>query len=177
MKSKDIDYFAPPEMTEVGILMRIKGNYRRYFVACEIRDNGLDSVPEEWRQESLTEPFKALLGSRNPSYRGGEDLPDLEPGEVEIARVQMVTSVHGEVTSLRARRVGEHIALRLVDEWGTDFTLPETVIERPFTAAKLAWFLSECDPSPLESSCQLGVDSWFYPKLQAAAERWIRKPQ
>ena len=59
----------------------------------------------------------------------------------------------------------------------TTFTLPETVIERPFTAAKLARFLSECDPSPLESSCKLGVDSWFYPKLQAAAERWIRKPQ
>jgi len=57
------------------------------------------------------------------------------------------------------------------------FTLPQTFIVRPFTAAKLARFLSECDPSPLESSCQLGVDSWFYPKLQAAAQRWFRKPR
>ena len=177
MKSQPIDYFAPLEPPELNILLRIKGSYRRYFVAYEIRDKGLESVPEVWCQESLPEAFKEMLGSTHPRYRGGEDLEDLEPGEVEIARVQLLNSVHGEVTSLRAHRTGELIELRMVDEWDTEFTLPYTVIDRPFTAAGLAKFLSDCHPSPLESSCKLGVDSWFYPKLQAAAERWIRKPQ
>lgn len=175
MNSKDIDYFAPLEDPDLSMFLRIKGNYRRYFVAREISENGLDSVPEEWRQESLTEPFKALLGARNPSYRGGEDLPDLEPGEIEIARVQLLDSVHGEVTSLRARRQGGRIALRLVDEYDTDFDLPKAVIDRPFTVRELAQFLSDCDPSPLESSCKLGVSSWFYPDLQVTAEPMIRR--
>jgi len=174
MKSNDIDYFAPPETPELGVMMRIKGSYRRYFVASEMRDHGFDSVPEVWRQESLTEAFKGMLSSKNPRHRGGEDLPDLEPGEVEIARVQLLNSVHGEVTSLRARREGGRIALRLVDEYDTEFDLPEAAIDRPFTAKELAEFLSSCDPSPLESSCKMGVSSWFYPDLQAAAEPFMR---
>ncbi len=177
MKSQDIDYFAPPETPELGIMLRIKGSYRRYFVACEMRDHGLASVPEAWRQESLTEAFKSMLAHANPRHRGGEDLPNLASGEVEIARVQLLDSIHGEVTSLRARREGGRIALRLVDENDTEFDLPKAVIDSPFTVVELAQFLSDCDPSPLESKCKLGVSSWFYPDLQAAAQRWFRKPR
>ena len=167
------DYFAETNDDGLRVLMRIKGSYRRYFVACAIRDTGLDSVPELWRQESLTEMFKQVLGSRNPSYRGGEDLPDLDPGEVEIARVQLLNSVHGEVTSLRARRQARRIALRVVDEYETEFDLPSTTISKPFTAEELLESLAQCDPSPLESSCKIGVSSWFYPDIETLAAKTL----
>jgi hypothetical protein len=70
--------------------------------------------------------LKNWLGRQNPQFRGGEDLPDLENGEVEIARLTLANSVHGEVTSLRAKLTKEDgkISLRMVDEYESEIKLP-----------------------------------------------------
>jgi len=49
-------------------------------------------------------------------WANGFDLPTLLPTEVEIARLRLAETVHQEVTSIRARRVGRRIAYRIVDE-------------------------------------------------------------
>ncbi len=46
----------------------------------------------------------------------GEYLPDLEEGEIEIARVTL-DSVTGDVISIRARRTPEKILYQMVDEY------------------------------------------------------------
>ena len=43
-----------------------------------MRGQGTDSIA-----------LKNWLGRQNPQFRGGEDLPDLENGEVEIARLTL----------------------------------------------------------------------------------------
>lgn len=99
------DYFAPANSAEDAMLRRIKGNFRRQMISKNILNEGLPSVPELWSAHEISEDFKGILTSTaGPRARGGEDLPDLAEGEVEIARLTLVDSVHGKVTSLRAKR-------------------------------------------------------------------------
>ena len=166
MIGKPVDDFAPPSSLEEAIIRRIKGDYRKVFITKTIQQDGLDSIPSLWTGHSLQEMFKGMLTSQNPRNRGGEDLPDLADGEVEIVRVSLADSVHGEVTSLRAQRTSDAILLRLVDEYETEFELPLSEIAQPFSAAELIEFLLGCSPCPLESSCQLRIASPFYKGLQ-----------
>jgi len=58
---------------------------------------------------------KTFFGLK-PHLRSGIDLPRLGPTEVEIVRLRLAETIHEEVTSIRARRVGRRIAYRIVDE-------------------------------------------------------------
>lgn len=167
MNDPNIDYFAPSKSLEEAIIRRIKGDHRKAFIAEAIKQDGLDSIPPQWTAHELGEMFKMMLTSRNPRNRGGEDLPDLEAGEMEIARVSLADSVHGEVTSLRVRRDGNAMALRLVDEYQTEFELPSERIQRPFTDEELVQFLADCEPCPFETDCRLRIASPFHQSLQS----------
>jgi len=105
-------------------IRRIKGTYRR-AKARELCDRGEEPNPEFLAHE-LTERLKQALQIQvGPWARGGEDLPDLLDGEVELARITYTETVRGEVASLRGIRAGDDVmALRLVDEYGTHFVLP-----------------------------------------------------
>lgn len=176
MSNPNIDYFAKPKSKEEAIIRRIKGDYRKEFIADAIKLGGLASIPPQWTAHELDEMFKMVLTSSNPRNRGGEDLPDLDDGEVEIVRVSLADSVHGEVTSLRVRRAGNAMALRLVDEYQTEFELPSEQIERPFTSQELMQFLADCDPCPFDSDCRLKISSPFHQGLQSLLdERLDRK--
>ena len=166
MTNPPIDYFAPARSLKEAVLRRIKGDYRRQFIDEVIRKEGLDSIPAQWTMHELDELFKRVLMSRNPRNRGGEDLPNLEDGEVEIARVCLVDTVHGEVISLRAHKSEGLIQLRLIDEYQTEFELPTQSINHPFTSAELIEFLSGCDPCPFDNECTLRISSPFHQGLQ-----------
>jgi hypothetical protein len=136
-----INYFKPAATVEEDIVRRIKGNHRRHFVSRAMEDEGVDSVPEAWKDHDVSDELKGVLGQENSQFRGGEDLPDLEEGEVEIARLTLANSVHGEVTSLRAKRVKEpgKISLRMVDEYWYDYqiTLPYQIADMPLTSEQV----------------------------------------
>jgi hypothetical protein len=89
-------------------------------------------------QESLSEEERDDLGKIHPHLMGGEYLPDLEPGEVEIARIEM-QSVTADVMSIRARPDGEGgIRYRIVDEYdflSYDFSPKHT--EKPLSMGEL----------------------------------------
>ena len=162
------DYFAPAPSAEDAVLRRIKGNFRRQMISKSILSEGLASIPELWCAHDIPEHFKAILTSRaGPQARGGEDLPDLAEGEVEIARLTLVNSVHGEVTSLRARRDPEDrgILLSMVDEYETEFKLPKSEVSASVTAEEVLALFRDADPTPLAISCQIEFSSVFYPNL------------
>ena len=167
-----IDYFASVEDPAEAALRRIKGNYRRAFVARAIDQDGLGSIPEAWLDHSLSEALKNMLGSQHPQACGGEDLPDLEVGEVEIARLSLVDSVHGEVTSLRARREEDgSISYRMVDEYETEFELPIQSSLAPLSAEEALAMFADADPSPTDTECEVMFQSAFYPDLNGPIER------
>lgn len=164
-----MDYFKPAMTVEETILRRIKGNYRRGFVAAAIKDEGLQSVPEPWTPHDLSEHLKNLLQQQHPAARGGEDLPDLEDREVEIARLSLTNSVHGEVTSLRARQMEDGVAVRMVDEYESEFALPFNTIEQPLSSEQVICLFRDADPSPTETQCEFEFASFFYHDLNDVA--------
>jgi hypothetical protein len=170
VSEQPIDYFAPPKSLEQAILRRIKGAARRALVAEQIKQHGLDSIPIELTTQSLDDLRGAWWKKMGWRACGGEDLPDLDKSEIEIVRIRYVDTIHGEVTSLRAKREGKRIKLRLLDEYETDFVLPKSTISRPFEAAELIQFLADCDPSPLDNDCTMEIASPFYDNLQRVLE-------
>lgn len=168
------DYFAPAPSAEDVVLRRIKGNYRCQMISKSIRDEGLASIPELWSAHDIPESFKEVLTSTaGPRARGGEDLPDLAEGEVEIARLSLVDSVHGEVTSLRAKRDPKDgtILLSMVDEYEMEFKLPTSKLSIPLTAEEVLALFRDTDPTPLATTCQVEFSSFFYRNLDAMFSR------
>ncbi len=106
-----------------------------------------------------------------PHGPGGEDLPDLDQGEVEIARLSLVNSVHGEVTSLRAKRDPRDLSilLSMVDEYETKYELPKRKVSAPLTAEELLVTFRDAEPTPTDTSCQIEFSSFFYPNLDSLA--------
>ena len=161
-----IDYFASIDDPAEAALRRIKGNSRRSIVAREIEVEGFENVSPEVLEHSISEELKNVLGSRHPQARGGEDLPDLNEGEVEIARLTLANSVHGEVTSLRARP-GENdsICYRMVDEYETEFGLPMESCKAPLSRSEVLAMFDDAEPSPTDTQCEVLFQSYFYPDL------------
>lgn len=168
-----IDCFKPAATAAEEIVRRIKGNYRRHFVSRAMQDEGVDSVSEAWKDHDISEVLKGALGQQSPRFRGGEDLPDLEEGEVEIARLTLANSVHGEVTSLRAKRIEQSgkISLRMVDEYESEITLPYESADVPLTAQQVVCLFRDANPSPTKFGCEIEFQSFFYSDLNEAAER------
>lgn len=175
MTSPRPDYFASPPSKEEAALRRIKGNFRRRMVAGNIESGGLKSIPEGFLDHELSEFLKGFLQRQHPQARGGEDLPDLLEGEVEIARLSLANSVHGEVTSLRARKDdgAGNILYRMVDEYEAEIVLTSESSTNPLTVEEVLDYFSDADPSPANTSCEIKMSSDFYPGLNELAQsKW-----
>lgn len=119
-----------------AILNGIKGELRREMAQDFIGAGDLD--PDELQArlgtidpailgESIDPSFtRNLTAIHGPQWMGGETLPDLKAGELEIARV-VVNSVLLDVYSLRARHHDGQYHISLVDDNGGRYSvLPET---------------------------------------------------
>jgi TPR repeat protein len=113
--------------------------------------------------ESLSEDELDAVGRVHPSLMGGEYLPDLEAGEVEIARFEL-ESVTADVISLRARRAEGKIHYRLVDEYDTQYEIEPTSSDEPLTFGELV---------ELINNIQREGDLWFQSLRDANREGFI----
>lgn len=147
--------------------MRVKGNVRRAMIEEHLKTDELGTVPSHWLAHDLRHDLKDALGAEHPQARGGEDLPDLLAGEVEVARLTLVNSVHGEVTSLRARfdQSDGKLHFRLVDEYETEYALPRDTAALPLAPHEVFECFRNASPSPLDTSCTAKLSSYFYPDL------------
>ena len=125
---------------------------------------------------------------RTPLLDPGQDfLPEREGGEVEIACV-LLASVTADVISIRARRRGNRIVYRIVDEYDTRFRFKPKSSTQPLSMGELivmidgatghldgdakgltgayrSYNLDGCDAADLVDF--VTVSSPFYPELQA----------
>lgn len=170
------NYFALPSNDGEVLLRSVKGNFRRRMIAESLQREGLESIPEAWKSHNLPEKLKAALQAQHPQARGGEDLPNLLPGEVEIARLTL-ESVHGEVTSLRARLNAERmIHVRLVDEYGTEYDIGRELFSWPLAAYEVLELLRDATPSPMNTSCTVKFSSCFYDDIDTVAQSMNLRP-
>lgn len=182
-------------------LAKIKGTARRAAVLRSLVE-GSPSPPEVLLAPSLPEDVRARLGALHPAYMGGEYLPDLEPDEVEIARLDLASTT-ADVIAVLARRAGTEIRYRVVDEYETAFVCAPERSHEPLSLGELVglldhtvqpdahaaaaayglvegqweWHLRAGGEAPEHAARFVSVSSAFYPALSeyyaARAQEWI----
>ena len=140
LKFRPASYFWPLGL-EKHLLARVKGAQRRQALSALIDQGRLDEIPEFLYKSALDDEERTVIGRLHPMFMGGEYLPDMGAGEVEIARIA-IRSTTGDVTSLYARRSGRRIVYRMVDEYGGDTLRGRTwrTSTRPLAFGTMAGF-------------------------------------
>lgn len=179
------DYSRKPGSLE-DLIARIKGSTSRRMAKDLIAQGRGDEVAR--LVEALTPTLIQMLEARNPAFMGGNYLPALETGEVEVARITL-ESTTADVTAVYARSTEDGwIEYRVVDEYGGD-DLPEPSTARrpePMTLGGFAEFFLSASSlvSTLEGNYDddleqaLGfftVESDFYPGLERAFMNKVSK--
>jgi len=141
-----------PEMywdTQVCFLANVTGTIRRQLLELAIADeNAPDAVFEVFSDKQKAAKVLPLLGYTGPSVRSGEDLPPVQSNETEIARVWTPTTVHAEVTSVRARSDGTSIFYMVVDEYWTEgysYRISPESSTKPLTMEQLIQLIDTAD--------------------------------
>ena len=182
-----------------AVLQRIKGTMRRAMVRDFIEGRApaaLGDIHSELLEESLDAETREVLVGFSRDGSAGEYLPDQRPGDVELVRFEL-RSTMGDVISLRAWRqeVGGPISYYVVDEYPEDHSYVVTPEASPstLTLRELIAMIdgvvcpeqAECDEPFVETLVSLGADgnigfirvvSDIYPELERyyreRLERW-----
>ena len=133
-------FWETPSDPLAAILRNVKGSNRRSMIQDYYAAGKLDELCSEFLNDSLDEDTRRSLGRVHPSFMGGEYLPNYEPHEVEIARIEL-ESTTSDVISLRAKGSQRRIKYRLVDEYETEFGLLQQTSRLPFSLRELIVFL------------------------------------
>jgi hypothetical protein len=160
----NIDYMQCPasywedEDVLACLLRDLKGTERRKLITKCWREGTLDELPEDFLKNTLDEEDRERFGRLSPACMGGEYLPDYQPGETEIARLEL-RSITADVISIRARRAGGRIVYSIVDEYATEFEQQRQSSRKPLTLAELVRFIDgSCHPD-LSEGLALGYNS------------------
>jgi hypothetical protein len=196
--------YWPASLTPEQLLSRIRGQ-RRQQIARELYENsGFTALNEFLVKEGLAEDERAAWGAVGPWNMGGEYLPELDAGEVEIARISMASTTSDQI-SVRARQQDGSIRYRIVGEYeeeeGMRLIMPFDTSEQPLTLGRLMELIDgACIPGDVYSGGVftsswemtrefstdedeivnfLSLSSPFYPEIDACyrelAENWLQE--
>jgi hypothetical protein len=169
-------------------LSTVKGRARRALIKEALETGEADTLPDFVTTSELDTFDRQMLGRIHPMFMGGEYLPKRKSKEIEIARISIQSTTY-DVTVLYARRVGQRIHYRVVDEYEGD-TLEEPSTRtstKPLTMGKMidffitAWNLMDCLESNFDQDLEemLGfftAESEFYPCFdQILRERVLKR--
>lgn len=137
---RPISYFEPLDL-KGHLLSTIKGAERRRHVEKMLRAGPLPIEPSDVLRPALSDAERLAAGRVHPAFMGGEYLPDRERAEVEIARITLA-SVLQDVTCVYAKREGDRIDIRIVDEYDGDTLGGTTALstKEPLTLGELVDF-------------------------------------
>jgi hypothetical protein len=175
-------------------LLNVKGEIRRREIQQAIEDGRLDEIPEAIQGTTLPGDVLDIAGKMDPQFMGGEYLPDYKKNEVEIARVAL-DSTTCDVTSVRARKSGDRIRYRVLDEYETEYCLHRQTSVRPLTLGQLIDLMESStdgpntglvkphwpyqEGPPEEAVAFTTVSSVYYPQLadwyEQEADKWVRE--
>ena len=93
---------------------RVTGKVRKELIKHALQ-NG-ETVPLEYLKSSLSDDLKQSIGSIDPSFMGGEFLPELGENDVIIASINL-KSTTSDVIAVIARLTDKGIEYRIEDEY------------------------------------------------------------
>jgi hypothetical protein len=128
-------YFGPIP-AETHLLAHVTGHERREFLRRQLASDGDDPM-----LDLLAELFasdRKTLGRVHPALMGGEYLPPFLDDETEIARISLASTTADQI-SVRAQRLVDGIAYRIVDEYGdiVEYVCQPARSEIPLTLGEL----------------------------------------
>jgi len=198
------DTYWPESLTPEQLLSRIRGKRRQDIARQLYKEFGFIALNEFLVREGLSKEDRTAWGAADPGCMGGEYLPEMEEGEVEIARISLASTTSDQI-SVRARRDGELIRYRIVGEYEEEEAmrqqLPFDVAGRPLSLDELmnmiqgaktsdstypvgifssSWaMMLEFAEDPEEIAGFLSVSSAFYPQIgdcyETLAEEWLQE--
>lgn len=208
MSAVDVSFrpetYWPDSLTPEQRLSCIRGKQRQDIARQLYKESGFTALNEFLVRDGLTEEERCAWGAVAPACMGGEYLPELDEGEVEIARISMASTTSDQI-SVRARPEGERIRYRIVGEYEEDESmrqqLPVDITDQPLTLDELmdmiegasagespypggifssSWaMMLESGESPEEIERFLSVSSAFYPQIgeryHALALQWLEE--
>jgi hypothetical protein len=178
-----IDYgFRPESYWNVtdplhAILVNVQGTQRREMICDYWKAGRIEELADAHLLDVLDEETRERLGKIHPAFMGGEYLPAYEPGQVEIARIE-IKSMTGDVISIRAKKSEPWIFYSIADEYEQEFIITEDHSEKPATLLQLIALIDGARNTEGGTliQYQLGADftrvvSLFYPQLSAHYEQ------
>ena len=175
-------------------MLTAEGEHREFV------DTQLGPIQPGLLEERAHENFiHTMSGCHSPVWMGGEYLPDVDSGEIEIARI-ILQSTLMDVISVRAQWRSGRYHYRIVDEYKSTFDISRESSSKPLTLGQLIDLLqsSSCPDSTypcgmverfweaerehgmesLEDNVNfVSIESDFYPKLadwyDQRSEEWI----
>ncbi len=175
-----------PLSAETHLLSTIKGAERRAMVESILNAGDLEALNAFITKSALDHDERTAFGRLHPAFMGGEYLPDLEDGEIEVARIN-IASTTSDVTSVYAHRTPKGIGYRVVDEYNGETLSGKTTrfSKQPLTLGELtdfflkAWPLEELlDMNELDrdgSQRFVKPSSALYPEFTALIRQKIRE--
>ena len=139
--------YWPDSLSQEMLISRIKGKARQEIARGILRREGFTRLPDFLARAELTDEQRDVWGRMHPGFMGGEFLPNLEDGEVEIVRISLESTTNDQI-SIRARKTNGKIRYRAASEHDEDeamrYVLPFDESQDPLTLAELITFIDGC---------------------------------
>lgn len=190
--------YWPESRNPEQLLANIKGKVRRDVARRVLAEEGFAGLNEFIARKELDGDDLFMWGRIHPAMMGGEYLPGLQPGMVEIARISLASTT-GDQISIRAIKENGVIRYAVVDEYESSILLAIEASKRPLTLGELIRLIDgskyhedEYDGGLVVSHLNyvfiaggdvedlvdfVSVESAFYPELtgyyQTVLDRWL----
>ena len=128
-------YFFPMDLGTY-LLATVKGTQRRSSIEKLIAEGNVLDVEDWLAHSSLDNDTRVLIGKFHPVFMGGEYLPDLNEGEVEIARIELASTT-ADAISIRATKHNSRIYYSVQDEYSTEFKVKPEWSKTPLTCSQI----------------------------------------
>lgn len=111
-------YFRPIPLQQ-HLISQVKGSVARAHLESLLEQGRFEELDDLLGDTGVSKEFLRGLEGIHPSFMGGNYLPELEKGELEIARIEL-SSTTGDVISLYAKKSEARYIYRVVDEYEGD---------------------------------------------------------
>ena len=138
------DTYFPESRDRAQLLSNIKGQARRELVSHQLDEEGFTSLDTFIARSELDDEQRDAWGRVHPWMMGGEFLPGIQTGEVEIARVSLKSTTFDQIT-VRAKGYGDDICLSVEDEYETEYELPFNIVRQPPSLGEFIALLNATD--------------------------------
>jgi hypothetical protein len=186
-------HFAPsgyfkPQRLDRYLMTRIRGTRQREILE-KLLSGGIrldtPSVTQFLAEGGFSQTELRAIEAMHPRLMGGNYLPALPVGAVEIARIS-IASTTGDVTVMTAEADDGRIRYRMADEYGGETLVgpAETYSDKPLTLRQLfekfinAWDLMDCLKSNFEDDVAAMLsffvaESDVYPQFDALCRAMV----